>query len=116
MHIIPRHLRVLQELAAQKKKDQLGGIGWGALRDEDDPLTYQQLFIPLIERGLIEDLTGTELGTAGKYFVRLTPLGSVCLSMGVMLRAPRPADAAELKALHLPPPATPEEAEIIGNS
>jgi hypothetical protein len=112
MTIIPRHLRVLQELAAQKKKDYLGGIGWGALRDEDDLFTYEQLITPLLDRGLIEDLTATELGPAGKYFVRITPLGTVCLGMGLMLRDARKVTDAELKALAIPAPAPPAE-EII---
>jgi hypothetical protein len=112
MVIIPRHLRVLKELLAQKPKDQFGGIGWGALRDEDDPFAYDQLFIPLLERGLIEDLTATELGSAGKYFVRITQLGVVCAGMGVMLRDTRKATDAEMKALTLPAPAAPGE-EII---
>ena len=112
MTIIPRHLRVLQELQKQKKRDAFGGIGWGALRDEDDPFTYDQLFPPLIERGLIEDLTATELGPAGKYFVRITPLGTVCLGMGIMLRDARKVTEPELKALNIPEP-QPSAEEVI---
>jgi hypothetical protein len=103
---------VLQVLAAQRKKDHLGGIGWGALRDEEEPFTYEQIINPLLERGLIEDLTATDLGSAGKYFVRITPLGIVCLGLGVMLRDPRRVTDAELKALSVPPPPSPGE-EII---
>jgi hypothetical protein len=89
MVIIPRHQRILKELTDQKPKDQFGGIGWGALRDEDDPLSYEQLFGPLMNRGLIEDLTQTEMGSSGKYFVRITQLGTVCMNLGLMLRDER---------------------------
>jgi hypothetical protein len=109
MVIMPRHLRVLQELAAVKATarnmgDTLDAIGWGALRDEDDPFSYDQLFGPLLERGLIEDLTSTELATGGKYFVRITPLGTLCMGLGLMLRDQRKPTPRELQALKLPPP------------
>jgi hypothetical protein len=94
MVITPRHQRVLTELnavkaTAQKMGDTLDAIGWGALRDEDDPFSYDQLFGPLLNRGMIEDLTATELGSGGKYFVRITQLGIVCMSLGLMLRDER---------------------------
>jgi hypothetical protein len=110
MVIIPRHLRVLQELAAQKKKDLLGGMGWGALKDEAEPFSDDMLFGPLLERGLIEDLTATELGKGGNFFVRITPLGMLCMGLGLMLQESRKPTDAELKALRLPaPPPPPEE-------
>jgi hypothetical protein len=112
MTIIPRHQRVLKELTKQRKKDQYGGIGWGALRDEDDAFTYEQLFEPLLARGLIEDLTATDFGIGGKYFVRITPLGTLCMGLGLMLRDARKLTNAEITTLTLPAPATAAE-EII---
>jgi hypothetical protein len=109
MVIMPRHLRILTELTAvkttaQKMGDTLDAIGWGALRDEDDPLSYDQLFGPLLNRGLIEDLTATELGSGGKYFVRITPLGIVCMNLGLMLRDERKLTLEELKVISQPAP------------
>ena len=113
MPIIPRHRRLLEELRLQKTKDMLGGIGWGALKGEDEPFTYEELFLPLMQRGLIEDLTETELGSAGKYFVRITPIGERCLGLGVMLKYPRPTSDLELDKILAPPPSTPSDDEII---
>lgn len=112
MPIIPRHQRLLEELRKHKERDMLGGIGWGALRDEDDPLSYDQLFQPLTERGLIEDLTDTDLGSAGRYFVRITALGERCLALGMMVRNPRITSDLEIAKLTGPPPA-PAEEEIV---
>lgn len=97
MLIIPRHRQALQLLMDQRKKDAFGGIGVGALREEDDVFTLGQIVNPLMDRGLIEDLSRTELGAGGKYFVRLTPLGAYCLGMGYMLRVPRKSTEAEMK-------------------
>jgi hypothetical protein len=86
-------------LLEQRKHDGLGSIGKGALRDEDEPFTLEQIVDPLFERGLIEDLTWTDLGEGGKYFVRLTKLGEACLGMGIMLREVRKTTYNEWKTL-----------------
>jgi hypothetical protein len=100
MPIPPRHQRALELLREQRKHDGLGCIGTGALRDDDDdPFTIEQIAGPLFERGLIEDLTWTDLGEGGKYFVRITNAGLVCLGLGYMLREPRKVSEAELKRL-----------------
>jgi hypothetical protein len=103
MQIPPRHQRALEMLREQRTRDPLGAIGAGALRDEDDPFTLEQIANPLWERGLIEDLTGTEMETAGRYFVRITPLGLVCLGLGYMLREPRKATEHEMMQLNYRP-------------
>lgn len=113
MPIPPRYLRALQMLVEQKKRDQLGGIGVGALREEDEPITLEQLVNPLWERGLVEDLTDTELGPPGKYFVRITALGVLCLDFGLMLREPRKVTEAEINGLRLESPSESEEREAI---
>lgn len=102
--IPPRHLRALEFLMQQKKRDALGGIGIGAMREEDEPFALEQIIDPLWDRGLIEDLTDTELGAAGKHFIRITLLGEVCLGMGFMLREPRRMDDTELGLLNGLPP------------
>jgi hypothetical protein len=99
MEIPPRHRRALEMLREQKTRDSLGGIGKGALRDEDEPFTLEQIADPLLQRGLIEDLTWTDLGAGGKYFVRITPLGEACLGLGYMLRETRKATLAECKGI-----------------
>jgi hypothetical protein len=99
MVIPPRHQRALEMLRAQRLRDPLGAIGKGAMRDEDEPFTLEQIVKPLFERGLIEDLTWTDLHEAGKYFVRLTQLGDICLSLGYMLRETRKPTLAEWKGL-----------------
>jgi hypothetical protein len=99
MPIIPRHTRLLQRLVEQKKNDKYGMIGWRGLMDAEEPYTIDQLFKPLLERGLVEDLSKTEMGGPGIYFVRITPMGEHCLSLGYMLKAPRPMNAADLKTL-----------------
>lgn len=110
MQIPPRHRRALELLLKEKKKciSGFGEIGTGALRDEDEPFTLEQIVGPLEERGLIEDLTWTDLGDAGKYFSRITPLGEFCLGLGYMLRAPSKIGMEELKKFtgELPPPPT----------
>jgi hypothetical protein len=103
MPISPRHRRALEMLVEQKKRDSLGGIGIAALHDEDDVFTLEQITEPLMERGLIEDLTWTDLEAAGKYFVRITPLGDVCLAFGQMLREPRIVSDKAMKMLLQPP-------------
>jgi hypothetical protein len=99
MPIPPRHQRALEMLRAQRLRDNLGAIGKGAMRDDDDVLTLEQIVDPLWERGLIEDLTWTDLKESGKYFLRLTQLGDICLSLGYMLRDPRKVTLAEMKFL-----------------
>ena len=99
MPIPPRYRRALEMLVEQKKHDALGGIGVAALRDEDEPFSLEQIIQPLWDRGLIEDLTSTDLGSAGKYFVRITRLGELCLGLGYMLRAARNSSEAEIAKL-----------------
>jgi hypothetical protein len=99
MPIPPRHRRALEMLADKKKCDTLGGIGVGAIRDEDDVFTLEQIVTPLWERGLVEDLTETELGASGRFFIRLTRTGEICLALGVMLRDSRKITVAELTEL-----------------
>jgi hypothetical protein len=41
--IPPRHQRALEMLRAQRLHDNLGAIGKGAMRDEDDVLTLEQI-------------------------------------------------------------------------
>jgi len=129
MPIPPRHRRALELLMDQKKHDPYGAIGTGALRDEDDPFTLEQIAGPLLERGLIEDLTNTDFGRGARYFIHITPLGEVCLGLGYMLRDPRRTSEAEIRkylasdsdeqtklANVLHPPAPPTEAfEAIGH-
>ena len=99
MQITPRHQLALEVLREHKKRDYLGGIGWAALRDEDEPFSLEQIVVPLLERGLVEDLTRTELGVnAGKLFCRITPLGVYCLGVGYMLKEPRIITEASMKA------------------
>jgi hypothetical protein len=83
-----RHMRILARLIEQSKLDMFGSIGWKALIEGDDDWTMDELFLPLLQRGLIEDLTAVpDLGPkAGKYFVRITPLGAFCHSVGFMLK------------------------------
>ena len=89
MVIPPRHVRALQMLVSQRDRDQFGGIGVGALLEDDDVLTIEQIVQPLWERGLVEDLTHTEMGEPGRYFIRITRLGQQCLALGAMLREQR---------------------------
>jgi hypothetical protein len=120
MPIPPRHQRALEMLALlakQPHRDILGAIGIAALRDEDDVFTLAQIVDPLMERGLIEDLRETELGTGGRYFVRITRLGELCLGLGYMLREPRKGSEQELKRLNEGTPSAPvEEETILGTS
>ena len=118
MVIPPRHHRALELLAViakQPSRDILGAIGVGALHDEDEPFTLEQIVKPLFERGLIEDLTETELGAGGKYFVRITALGVVCLGLGMMLRDGRKATEAEIRGLQLETPSEADERAAIEN-
>lgn len=96
MLITPRHKQALELLVQQRSVDQFGGIGVGALRDEDDVFTLEQIVMPLWERGLIEDLTGTALGDAGRHFVRITEVGVYCLNIGYMLRNSRRTSEEEI--------------------
>lgn len=106
MPIIPRHQRLLAKLEEQRRVDQFGGIGWRGLMDEEEPFTIDQLFKPLMERGLVEDLSQTEIGNAGIYFVRITKLGMICLRLGMMLKEPRPTTEKEIaKYIGVEPPA-----------
>ena len=86
--IIPRHQRLLTRLIEQFKIDPYGSIGWKGLLDEDEPFTVDQLFKPLVDRGLVEDLT-REMGRSGIYFVHITKAGIICHGMGMMLKEPR---------------------------
>lgn len=99
MTITPRHRRALEMLADKRKCDTLGGIGVGALHDEEDVFTLEQIVMPLADRGLVEDLTETELGASGKYFIRITRTGEICLALGCMLREPRKITLEELGQL-----------------
>lgn len=86
VEILPRHQRLLERLIEQKKVDMLGAIGWRGLLEGDDDWTMDELFQPLIERGLVEDLTANpDFGAkGGQYFVRITALGNMCASFGWM--------------------------------
>lgn len=98
MAIIPRHRKVLEDLHKIHGRGY-GEIGWKGLMEENEPFTAEQLFQPLLDRGLIEDLTNTELGSRGVYFVRITPLGILCLALGLMLKQPRKTSEQEMKKL-----------------
>ena len=119
MPIIPRHHRLLTRLVEQKKVDRLGCIGWRGLMDEEESFTVDQLFLPLAERGLIENLSQTELGNAGVHFVRITPMGEHCLGLGYMLRDPREMTGYELTQFPAPitfvtdPPTAEQRTRII---
>jgi hypothetical protein len=102
MQIPPRHQRTLEMLAViakQPHRDIHGAVGIAALRDEDEPFTLEQIVDPLMERGLIENLSETELGTGGRYFVRITRFGEMCLGLGYMLRESRKPTQVEIKTL-----------------
>jgi hypothetical protein len=103
--IIPRHRRLLEKLREQLKVDEYGGMGWRGLMDEDEEFTIDQLFKPLMERGMVEDLSHTALGNAGIYFVRITRTGLKCLSLGVMPKDPRPTTELEIDKYITAPPA-----------
>ena len=110
--IIPRHLRILQRLIEQRKIDQYGCIGWRGLLDDPETFTMDQLFKPLVDRGLIEDLSQTEMGQGGTFFVRITPLGQFCYGIGYMLKEPRPTTELEIRKYiaDVAPPKVPQEA------
>ena len=95
--IIPRHLRILGRLVDQRRVDRYGCIGWRGLLDDPEAFTMDQLFKPLMERGLIEDLSQTELGKGGTHFVRITPLGAFCYGIGYMLKDARPTTELEIR-------------------
>lgn len=94
--IIPRHLRVLGRLIEQRRIDTYGCIGWKGLLDDPETFTMDQIFKPLTDRGLIEDMTLT-MGNGGTYFVRITPLGQFCYGIGYMLRDARPTTEQEIR-------------------
>jgi hypothetical protein len=111
--IIPRHLRILGALIERRKVDMFGCIGWKGLLDDPESFTMDQIFRPLVERGLIEDMSSTEMGNAGSYFVRITPLGQFCYCIGYMLKEPRVASELEIKKYIsdvAPMPKVPQEA------
>lgn len=95
--IIPRHLRILGRLIEIRRTDQYGCIGWRGLLDDPETFTMDQLFKPLIERGLIEDLSSTPMGHAGTYFVRITPLGQFCYGIGYMIKDARVTTELEIQ-------------------
>lgn len=95
--IIPRHLRILAELIERRKVDQYGCIGWRGLMDNPEVFTMDQLFTPLLKRGLIEDLSKTPMGNGGAYFVRITPLGQFCYGIGYMIKEPRESTELEIR-------------------
>lgn len=95
--IIPRHLRILGRLIEIRRTDQYGCIGWRGLLDDPETFTMDQLFKPLVERGLIEDLSSTPMGHAGTYFVRITPLGQFCYGIGYMIKDARPTTELEIQ-------------------
>jgi hypothetical protein len=95
--IIPRHLRILAALIERRKVDMFGCIGWKGLLDDPEMFTMDEIFRPLVVRGLIEDMCGTEMGNAGTYFVRITPLGQFCYGIGYMLKDARPTTEAEIQ-------------------
>lgn len=99
IHINARHLRILDRLYNQRRMDLNGGIGWRGLIEGDDDWSMDELFVPLMQRGLIEDLTTVpELGPkAGQYFVRITPLGILCGRLGYMLRDPHKGTVKEVE-------------------
>ena len=111
--IMPRHQRLLTDLWEQRKFDPFGGIGWRGLMDDDEQFTPEQLFVPLLERGLIEDLQQAHHNESGRYFVHITPLGIMCMNYGQMLRDPRLPNSHELKLLA--PPNQPTETSNDGN-
>ena len=108
--IIPRHLRILGSLIERRRTDQYGCIGWKALLDDPETFTMDQIFKPLLERGLIEDMTQT-MGNGGTYFVRITPLGQFCYGIGYMLKDARPTTEAEIKK-YITTPAKPEQLSL----
>lgn len=83
MPIIPRHLRLLEFLRQRLTVDFVGGVGWGGCRDQHEALNDEQLFSPLIIRGMVRDCT-LELGVMGRHFVKVTAFGLACLSYGLM--------------------------------
>jgi hypothetical protein len=86
--IIPRHGRLLAFLRDRaQKRDTEFGIGTGALRDQGDVFTIEQLTEPLYERGMIETLAGYR--PAGHLFTRITGFGSLCLDFGMMPKSAR---------------------------
>lgn len=95
---------VLSRLIEQKKKDWTGAMGWGF--PVENPALYapgiilyrtlEELWRPLIVRGLVEDLRMV-MPDRGKFFVRITLLGERCTKLGVMLAEPRILTTQEME-------------------
>jgi hypothetical protein len=99
--VIPIHAKMLERLIAQKLHDPYGLIGWAFPREEWPdalPAALDQLWKPLMDRAMVEDGTAL-MGSAGMFFVRITPLGEKCRAMGLMHMAPRAASATEIEGL-----------------
>ena len=105
------HQRLLTRLVEQYKVDPYGSIGWRGLLDEDEAFTMDQLFKPMVERGLVEDLT-QQMGASGVYFVHITPLGKLCLSLGMILKECRVMTPDDMKVLRVPPQRATLEAQV----
>jgi hypothetical protein len=77
--IIPRHGRLLAFLRDRaQKRDTEFGIGTGALRDQGDVFTIEQLTEPLYERGMIETLAGYRPAGHLLGIIYLTPVRELC--------------------------------------
>lgn len=104
---IPRpHLLILEKLRAQRVVDRYGLIGWmGAVPDELRGMDAKLLFVPLLQRQLIEDGTSTMGPKAGEHFVRITELGQQCFVYGFMPIEAVPVDAGHVELMsHAPSP------------
>ena len=104
---IPRpHLLLLEKLLGQRAVDIFyGSIGWrGAIPAGLEGIDAKLLFIPLLERGLIENCAAIMKNKGGEHFVRLTDLGATCLAYGYMPMAQRPPSNAELIDMITYPP------------
>jgi hypothetical protein len=105
---IPRpHLLILERLRAQRAADRHGLIGWmGAVPEELKGLDANLLFVPLLQRGLIED--GSAVygdAKAGGHFVRITAVGQQCYVYGYMPIEAVPVDEGHLELMsHAPSP------------
>lgn len=89
--LIPIHQKILDRLIAQAKVDTYGAIGWGgplAEMDMQRPSDQERgaIYQPLLDRGLVCDCTD-QVGTTGRFFVRITALGTVCAALGIMPEA-----------------------------
>lgn len=99
--LIPIHQKILDRLIAQAKIDAYGAIGWGgpiaelglAASEQDRGTIYQ----PLIERGLVCDCVD-QMGSSGRFFVRVTVLGTTCAMLGIMPEQNRPVPVDQVRA------------------